>query len=367
MSFPASPQNNQIAVINNITYTYSTASNTWTRTNPTIGYTVTFIQVFNANDKINLASGSDLIYDTTSVGNGIGYNSITGVFSLVTGKTYELYGSPVFSNLGGTYVKYEWVDATTNQPIASSGYAQGYVTTTGAQSSIATLIYTPPTNQTIKLRITGADGTVTLSGDKGGYAKITQIGISGLASNVSLGAGAGSTNPTTGALIVTGGLGVSGNINIGGSLTKSSYVVGEIIKLTMLPASSINQIGLTQVQATNTYITIASTTYTPVSASSYLVIDYATAYTVSGGGADTFVSHIKVNNNEIVYGTQTWLGIQSGTGTRSGVLFPLMGRFQNSAITPVVIQVELKRTLGDAITSVYGDDSTWLRITEIGR
>jgi hypothetical protein len=31
MSFPSSPTNGQIAVINNITYAYSSATNSWTR------------------------------------------------------------------------------------------------------------------------------------------------------------------------------------------------------------------------------------------------------------------------------------------------------------------------------------------------
>lgn len=40
MAFPASPSNNQVAVVNNVTYTYSSASNSWTRTqsaNITVG------------------------------------------------------------------------------------------------------------------------------------------------------------------------------------------------------------------------------------------------------------------------------------------------------------------------------------------
>lgn len=367
MSFPLNPQNNQVAVINNITYTYRQTTNTWTRTNPTVGYMVSYLQVYNQNDHSGLAGSNDLIFDLPGSGSGIGYSNITGVFTLSGNKTYELYAAPRFTNLTGTYIQYEWVDAVSNTPLATSGYAVG--TTTSASSGdtyIATLIYTPSVTQTVKVRITNADGTATLKGASGSYAKITQIGVSGLASDVIIGAGSSSTSTTTGGLVVHGGAGVSGNLYVGGSVVKSGYVPGEVIKVTMISYDSINQIPVTQCLGT-TFISIATYNYTPISANSYLIIEYNTSYTVSTGGADTFISRITVANGEITYGSQTWLGTTSGTGTRSGVLFPLMGRFTNSSLSVKPIVIAMKRTLGDAAVTILGDDSTWLKITEIGR
>jgi len=134
----------------------------------------------------------------------------------------------------------------------------------------------------------------------------------------------------------------------------------------MLTYSSINQIPVTLCLGAN-FTTIATYNYTPISINSYILVEYITSYTVSTGGNDTFVSRITVANGEITYGSQTWLGTTSGTGTRSGVLFPLMGRFTNSSSSAKTIIVAVKRTIGDATATVLGDDSTWLKITEIGR
>jgi hypothetical protein len=367
MSFPFNPQNNQVAVINNITYLYNQASNKWTRTNPTVGYMVSYLQVYNQTDRPGLATSSDLVFDLPGSGSGIGYSNVTGVFTLSGEKTYELYAAPRLTNLTGSYVQYEWVDATTNTPLATSGFAVGTTnnTTTG-DTYIATLIYTPSTTQTVKVRITGADGTATLKGSSGSYAKVTQIGVSGLASDVIIGGGSRSTSTSTGGLVVKGGAGVSGNLYVGGSVVKSGYTPGEVIKVTMVSYNSINQIPVTLCISTD-FTTIATYSYTPVSASSYFLVEYISSYTVSTGGADTFVSRITVANGEITYGSQTWLGITSGTGTRSGVLFPLMGRFTNSSTAAKPIVVAIKRTTGDATVTVLGDNSTWLKITEIGR
>ena len=105
--------------------------------------------------------------------------------------------------------------------------------------------------------------------------------------------------------------------------------------------------------------------YTPVSSNSYLVIHYHLAsYDFSGGtGNDSYFSRIKVDSSEITYSAQSTVN-----GNRSGVLFPLMGRYTNSSTAAKSIVVACRRnSADDSITIVNTATSMWLRITEIAR
>ena len=83
----------------------------------------------------------------------------------------------------------------------------------------------------------------------------------------------------------------------------------------------------------------------------------------SGGGNDSYISRIKVDGGEITYGVQSTVN-----GFRTGVLFPLTGRYTNSNTTAKSIVVACRRSSADdSISIVNSSTSMWLRITEIGR
>ena len=69
MSFPASPTNNQQAIINGTTYIYSAASRTWTRTSsPIANLTISNnLTVSNANITANITAGNVTISSNLSV------------------------------------------------------------------------------------------------------------------------------------------------------------------------------------------------------------------------------------------------------------------------------------------------------------
>ncbi|WP_412476483.1 beta strand repeat-containing protein [Flavobacterium sp. TBRC 19031] len=104
-------------------------------------------------------TASDIKADIKVSGN-IPYNTSTGVFTLTAGKTYHLYSQtrlinftePTGNSVGGIY----WVDATTNTPLTSGiGVRTFPVNSTSYNSNSVPsteIIYTPATNQTIKLR-----------------------------------------------------------------------------------------------------------------------------------------------------------------------------------------------------------------------
>jgi hypothetical protein len=82
-----------------------------------------------------------------------------------------------------------------------------------------------------------------------------------------------------------------------------------------------------------------------------------------GTGNDSYFSRIKVDGSEITYSRQSTVN-----GNRTGVLFPLTGRYTNSNTTAKSIVVACRRdSADDSITIVNSSSSMWLRITEIAR
>ena len=58
----------------------------------------------------------------------------------------------------------------------------------------------------------------------------------------------------------------------------------------------------------------------------------------------------------------------NGTSGRSGVLFPLTGRYTNASTNAVTIAVAARRdTADDSITIDNSATALWLRITEVAR
>ena len=92
MSFPASPSNNQSAIVNNVAYTYSAATNTWTRN--AVGGVLNY---FNANGAL-VASNTTVSTSTTTgalqVAGGVGIQGtlnagqIATTGSIVAGNMY---------------------------------------------------------------------------------------------------------------------------------------------------------------------------------------------------------------------------------------------------------------------------------------
>jgi hypothetical protein len=156
----------------------------------------------------------------------------------------------------------------------------------------------------------------------------------------------------------------TGNLSIAGALIPSAWTAGQVIKDTMLSNTEVT-VSTTTIATSGTDTDFVTYSYTPLSSTSYLVIHYHLAsYDFSGGtGNDSYISRIKVDGGEITYGTQSTVN-----GNRTGVLFPLTGRYTNSNTTAKSIVVACRRnSADDSITIVNSSTSMWLRITEIAR
>lgn len=165
-------------------------------------------------------------------------------------------------------------------------------------------------------------------------------------------------------LDVSANMHVGGNLDVSGTILAAQFLPGQIINVAMLSYSDLSQNEITV--GADESSNIFSYSYTPKNATSYILMEYQTKYSLVGGGNDSASAIIFVNAVAQASTTQVWLDSQGG-GTRSGTLFPIVGRYTNASLTAKTISIKLyNNTDSDPIT-VNADNSTWLKITEIGR
>jgi len=138
---------------------------------------------------------------------------------------------------------------------------------------------------------------------------------------------------------------------------------GTVLNMSMLNYTGVNQASTTTISSTS-YTVIATGTYQPVSKNSTIIFEYNSFYSINGGSADDFFSNIIVNGSEITYNQQIFLN-SSGGGTRSGTIFPIIGAYRNTSSTSIIYGIQAKRGTSDDNITINGDNSTWLKITEI--
>ena len=156
------------------------------------------------------------------------------------------------------------------------------------------------------------------------------------------------------------------SVDRNGIVIQSNWDVGEVIASRVYNYTDLNMSATTTVGVAS-YVRIANVSYTPKSSSSYIWIEFSCTYDIAGAAADDFYSNITVNGTEIVYNRQIWTN-GAGGGTRSGILFPISGRYTNSSTSGIAVTVQAARGTSDDNGSFYGAvNSGYMRITEIGR
>ncbi|WP_308992749.1 hypothetical protein QLS71_016200 [Mariniflexile litorale] len=134
---------------------------------------------------------------------------------------------------------------------------------------------------------------------------------------------------------------------------------------TILNTQIIEITGANVSNNSTTFTTVATTNYTPVSNNSEIFVEFYTMYRVNGHNIDSFRSRLTVAGSTISTGEQIFTQ-NTGGGTRSGVLFPLIGRYTNTALSGLTINAQLSRLSSDDTTTVFiGNSGTWFKITEV--
>ena len=79
-----------------------------------------------------------------------------------------------------------------------------------------------------------------------------------------------------------------------------------------------------------------------------------------------FPPQLWVDGSQISYTNQYWNNAQGG-GTRSGVIFPIVGKYVNTLTSQKQINIRVQNNTDVDTITIYKDSSCWLKITEIGR
>jgi hypothetical protein len=173
-------------------------------------------------------------------------------------------------------------------------------------------------------------------------------------------------NGTT--LDVSGNLTATGNILSYGTIKATQFLPRQIVNVVMLSNTDLIQIATRDISfgLTDTLFTYS---YIPKITNSYLLIEYQSIYYLNGSSGDVINAYMNVvdtGDNRISSTRQSWNAVEGG-GTRSGTIFPIVGRYTNTTVVAKTIRVDVfNDTDADTIT-IQGNDSTWLKITEIGR
>ena len=304
----------------------------------------------------------------TQIGNGSINSSSTTTGSLVVAGGMGVTGN---ANIGGTVRITNTTASTTSSSGAltvSGGAGIAQTLFVGGSISNANYFYSGGNNFT---KSGQAQGDILLDNNQNDtpgvlyyYKNNTNFGIDAYA------VGIGATR-----LRIVKDLNESGgaelwSIDRTGVVTQTAWAAGETIKTQTYNYSDLGMSSggdPTSVNSTS-YTTIATGSYTPSSSSSYLWIEFSATYDYNAGSnADEFAANIEVGGTEIVNVFQKFI-TATGGGTRSGVLFPLSGRYTNSGTSTLSITVRVKRNSGDDPIRVFGNAGSGLmRIQEIGR
>jgi len=105
------------------------------------------------------------------------------------------------------------------------------------------------------------------------------------------------------------------------------------------------------------WITVATYTYAPKSASSQLSLYVDITYLLGGGLLDIFKSRLTVNNVEVSFKQQRF-NTSSGSGTRSNVIFPISALVKNTSTASKTIRVQL--LLNEADDQLHLSPNNWV-------
>jgi hypothetical protein len=298
---------------------------------------------------------TDLIFNSVTAQSGtsqISLNTTTGVVSLKAGVTYNLTASPsfgIFTNTTSGFLTYTWVDAVTNTPLVagiSGASTPATLTSADANQQLVSVVYTPSTNQTVKVRVLSASGTAGLRTDFG-FLSVTQIGVS-----------AGATSFTN--LTVTGNVNTSNlnSIDLYGSgqaiLGNTANAAATKLRLTTFASDSYIQTGNGTVNTTGNII------FAPWSSGTQSVVINTTNGNVTAAG--NVAANYFIGNGSQLTGVTTnpselnW----SAAGTIQAVGFTATTTPATLATSPTKNQVYYKQ-LGPKtyqVSAIYYQTST---------
>jgi len=211
MAFPSLPIDGQIAVVNNIAYTYNATLNAWFRRAPTSANIIT-------TDTANIVANTTSTSTTTGalrVAGGVGIvgNVYAGNFFYANGSAVSGAGAVGYTGSAG-------VGSTGYTGSAGSAGSQGTAGYTGSAGDSGTTGYTGSAST-----VAGYTGSLGTAGTAGYTGSTGDAGTTGYTGSASTAAGYTGSAGSNGSAGYTGSAGTAGTIGYTGSTGGVSVVV----------------------------------------------------------------------------------------------------------------------------------------------
>jgi hypothetical protein len=182
--------------------------------------------------------------------------------------------------------------------------------------------------------------------------------------------GIGTTSPSY-PLQVNGNVYVNGTITSTDSITSTKSGTVLCCKVWTHNINGVNK-QFTTFSGTS-QSTFAWVYYTPVSSSSYIIIECDFYYFVDGYSNDNVFVRLHTNTSNVTNYTsfislkeQVWMN-GAGGGTRSSVLFPIYGAYSNSSTTPRYFYISISAGSLNDIMYFSNNNNDFIKITEIAQ
>ena len=275
MSFPTSPTNGQISVLNDINYVYNSANLSWTRIAGVLTST-NYLTITGTTSSINSTTGALVVVGGVGIQGDVNVGGNINITGILTASNFVgTFTGFVAGNVSGT--------ASTASNIGGGGPGQ--------------LIYQVATSSTAFVG-TGTSGQVLVSYGTSGPSFTSTISLTSLTITSPI----DSSSNTTGALQVVGGVGIGGSLYVAGVVTATNFFAGTL---------RINS-GSTLTTLVITGTNIASSTVTGA-------VQVAGGVGIGGnlyvGSVSTFTNTLNVNNTAVSTSTNTGaLRVTGGAG-----------------------------------------------------
>ena len=308
-------------------------------------------ELHNVTDNTTSSSYGDLLVNSGSI--WINSKQLTGSYGL-TGSLNVSQG--ITGSLLGTSSLAATASSVSN---LNQTVTLGNITST--PSTEATLNVYPPI-----VSGTGEGGQILLAASGGLYTSASMLDTYQNYFRILRGTNTGgSTAQLVGLDLQTG------NLSIAGAISPSAWVAGDIIQMRSFKPGDSGVFTKSSAASSTSNETFFSCSFTPKSTTSYIVAQMTAKYEPGAGatGDDDYYSTLTINGPS---GTEMGYSYQKFTATnnnRSGVLFPLSGRFTNTGSVAVTVCANIRRGTADDNINLDNTNanSMTMIVTEIGR
>ena len=254
-------------------------------------------------------------------------------------------------------------------PFTGSALITGSLGITGS-ITVGTITSIPSTENTLNVYPplvggTGEGGQILLAASGGLYTSASMLDNFQNTFRVLRGSNTGGSNASLFNIDLQ-----TGNVTGAGTITPSVWNAGDVIQMRAFKPGDAGVYAIGTAATSTSNETFFSCSFTPRSTTSYIVAEISAKYEPAGGGNDSFFSTLTVNGpsgTEMGFSKQVFSS--AAGGDRSGVLFPLSGRYTNSSTSPITVCANVRRdSSDDSINFDYTNASSiTMTITEIGR